>query len=457
MQIKLLNIDSMVKKEKLLPVTNPIYFTMNGIPTEDGLFSSEIFGNMGTPTRKSRFAYIDLNGVFLQPIMYKVLTSLDKNVERCIQGQGYFSIEGGRLVPDEKNGNTGIDYLYKIYDELDFWTSSSNIRKTKLNLIKNLKKNDIFITKFPVIPAFLRDYNPSTQSGRIADVDEINDMYAKVIRTANSLKGSSFSFISTATRASIQGELNKIYTYLTESLAHKNGLIHKNLIGKSVDYATRSVITAPRFTSQTWDKQEILFGYTGIPLSQVAVQFYPFFVKYINDFIEAHRKEFTEIDTPNGKVVIDDIEDQFSSRMINKMVDNFIKDTRNRFQSIKVHDRTGKEYPVQVYKEQLGRNFTVTDLLFLAATDIIKDKHVYVSRYPIENYQNIYPSKIALLTTKKTIEVKLPDRFLAHYPLIIPDYPTNDSSFVDSVKINNSYTGVTFCCYKDPDRSPSHI
>ncbi|MEI2419142.1 hypothetical protein V6O07_02625, partial [Arthrospira platensis SPKY2] len=75
----------MVKKEKLLPVTNPIYFTMNGIPTEDGLFSSEIFGNMGTPTRKSRFAYIELNGVFLQPIMYKVLTSLDKNVERCIQ------------------------------------------------------------------------------------------------------------------------------------------------------------------------------------------------------------------------------------------------------------------------------------------------------------------------------------------------------------------------------------
>jgi DNA-directed RNA polymerase beta' subunit len=387
MQIKLLDIESLIRKEGLLQVSDPIYFTKQGLPTEDGLFSNKIFGNLGTPARKNRFSYINLNGIFIQPLIAKLLMSLDKNIDRCINGQGFFSVVNGKLVPDEEKGGTGIEHLYKIYDELKFSGRESEIRKSKVNLIDNLKKTDIFITKFPVIPAFLRDYNPSSEPGRIADVDEINDMYSKIIRMSNTLSGSSFSFISTATKAGIQNEMIKIYSYLTESLAHKNGLIKRSLIGKSVDYATRSVITAPRFTSDTWQDQQVRFGYTGIPLSQAAVLFYPFFVKYINDFIDAHRKEFTEIKVGSQTIFIDDIEDQFSGTMINKMVDNFIKDGRNRFQSIKVHDKKGKEYPVSVYREQLGRNFTVTDLLFLAATDICSDKHVYVTRYPVENYR----------------------------------------------------------------------
>jgi hypothetical protein len=37
--------------------------------------------------------------------------------------------------------------------------------------------------------------------------------------------------------------------------------------------------------------------------------------------------------------------------------------------------------------------------------------------------------------------MKFPDRFLEHYPVVIPDYPTDESPFVDSIRINNSYTG----------------
>ena len=39
------------------------------------------------------------------------------------------------------------------------------------------------------------------------------------------------------------------------------------------------------------------------------------------------------------------------------------------------------------------------------------------------------------------MDIQLEDRFLKNYPVIIPDYPTDDSYFVDTTIINNSYTG----------------
>ena len=50
---------------------------------------------------------------------------------------------------------------------------------------------------------------------------------------------------------------------------------------------------------------------------------------------------------------------------------------------IKVKDANGKYHAVPVYSKDLGRHFTVTDLLYLASVDITLDKHVYVTRYPV--------------------------------------------------------------------------
>ena len=122
------------------------------------------------------------------------------------------------------------------------------------------------------------------------------------------------------------------------------------------------------------------------------------------------------------------------------MVNNYIRNIEGRFESIKVKAQDGKEYPINLYQKELGRNFTITDLLYLASEDICSDKHVYVTRYPIENYLNIYPSKISILSTNKTIDVKLGDKILKHYPIVLADYPTDESTFVDSVRISNLYT-----------------
>lgn len=54
--------------------------------------------------------------------------------------------------------------------------------------------------------------------------------------------------------------------------------------------------------------------------------------------------------------------------------------------------------------------------------------------------QNIYPSKITVLSTNKTMDIELGDKVLKHYPIVFADYPTDESSFIDSTRINNSYT-----------------
>ena len=432
MKIKLVNVDEFIQVNQCLEVTNPVYFS-NGRPTEDGLFSPTIFGELGTEDRRTKFGYIDLHGKFLQPIIYKVLTSLDSRIDSIISGTGYYRLDPkGNLVEDGQRGETGLDFLYKIVEQLKFAESESPVRKTKIKLIKGLKKDEMFMDKWLVLPAFLRDYNPK---GSVVEVDAVNDIYAKIIRTASSIDGTTLNFLAHNSRANLQKNLVTLYTDFTESLAHKKGLIRRSLLGKSVDYATRSVITAPKVNSKSYDKLEIKFGYTGVPLSQIITLFYPFFVKYIEDFVKIHREELSRFKDKDGKdIYIPNIEEQFSAKGIEKILEGYIKNIEGRFSSLTVKDQDGKVHPVQIFSEQLKRNFTLTDIVYIAAVDICADKHVFVTRYPVESFLNIYPSKIKILSTKNTMEMRLPDRYLENYPVIYPDYPVDEETFVDSVR-----------------------
>ena len=129
----------------------------------------------------------------------------------------------------------------------------------------------------------------------------------------------------------------------------------------------------------------------------------------------------------------------FDEDMIKKLIELFIKSTESRFQVLCIEDEDGNIYELEILKEQLKREFTLMDLIYLASEDICKDKHVYLTRYPIEQYQNIYPSKIAILSTRKTTTLQMDDKYLPNYPVVIPDFPCNDDVFLDTVVPNNTY------------------
>src|SRR5699024_7062291 len=237
-------------------------------------------------------------------------------------------------------------------------------------------------------------------------------------------------------------QMYDIYKKLTDGeLARKKGILQESLLGKNVDYATRSVISAPPINSDRWDKMSVNFGELGVPLSHLLTLFYPFFVKYINDFIELHQSEFGK--AGKEQLSLEKVYEQYDDRAIKTILEDYINNPSERFKNLYILDSNGRKHMVKIFNKDLGRNFTVTDLLYIAATDICADKHVVYTRYPVENNQSVAPAKIKILTTIETIpEQKLEDRILKDYPMILDDYPETEKMFVDSTLISNSYTSA---------------
>jgi len=445
MKTKILDEEKFISNNALREVTNSVYFNLGTNPTDDGLFSYDIFGEIGSPERKRRFAYIDLKQLFIRPIFYKMFTGMNRKLESLFSGTKYFIIaDNGELIEDI-NGSTGISFFVKNYEKIVFKDTGSRGRTENLDLISKLDKSEIFTSKVIIIPAYLRDFNPNSTGGKIADVDKVNDFYSKIIRNVANLKinmGYGSDIIFSTTECGIQKNMNEIFTYLTEYMAHKTGLINKSLLGKSVDYVDRSVITTPRYNFNKWDETPIPFGSTGVPLSQCISLFYPFFLKYINDFVDEYIDEFTHFTKKDGtEVIIKNVKQQFSDEKIKKnIIESFIKDIENRFEVIKVEDEEGNKYPLKIFYKNLNRYFTKTDLLFLAANDILKDKHVYITRDPVTSRQSIYPSRISVMTTTETMPLEIEDKYIQNYPIVFPDYPVSESSFKDSLTMHPSIT-----------------
>ena len=445
MKIDLLDFDAFIKRNKCPEVKNSVLFNFGNKPTEDGLLSIELFGQMGSDDRKNIFGYIDLKKKYLHPLIYKILVSMKRKLVQCINGTKYFAVNGkGEIIEDPENGQTGLNFLYDNWEKFKWKTSDSFTRNDKVTILNKTPKDKLFIDKFLVIPPFIRDFQPTDNNDRVDAVDAINDMYAKIIRYCQSSDDFSFSFLSYTNDALVQDLLVEVYDYCTSQLAKKTGLIHRGLLGKSIDYATRSVISCPQVNSDSWKTTQVKFGETGVPLSQVIVIFFPFFVYEIQSWFEKNLDTIKDEIKTKYNTSVDHFMDNFDEEHIKKLMHTYIKNHEARFDKISFKDDSGTTRYLQIYKNDLKRDFTLTDLLYIVAVEVVQNKHVYVTRYPIANFQNIYPSRVKVLTTQKTCHMQLGDKYFEEYPLILEDYPLKSSDgkhdyFVDTVRINSFY------------------
>jgi DNA-directed RNA polymerase beta' subunit len=441
-QLDIISIDKFIEVNECPEVTNPIFFDSGNIPTDDGLFSYKLFGVPASYDRKTIFGYIDLHSHFMHPLIYKMLSVMDSRIKYIIEGSKYYKIVGkGDLEEDSENGETGLDFLYKNFKNIKFKSTSSNIRQDKIDVINSLSIDEIFVSKWLVIPAYFRDPNFSkAQYGKLS-VDIINNLYARLLNLSSSIKSDTmgFEFAGNITKNNIQQILVEIYDSLISGLSKKKGYIQQHLLGKAVDYAVRSVISAPRINSETWDKQKIEYTHTGIPLALACVLFYPYFVAEIKEFLTEELDQIKYIEDAKGnKLKLINPMNRYTPDEISKYINLFIKSPTERFSKMVVDTEKGVR-SLLLYRDDLGRDFTLTDLLFLMAHRICKDKHVYVTRYPIEHHQNIYPSRIKILSTYKTKVQKIGNKVFEDYPDIYLEYPCEESLFIDTSLLNNSY------------------
>ena len=465
MEIDIFDTEKFIKINNLKEVTNPIPLERDHIPTIDGLLSYDIFGRT-TQDRSETFAYIKLNGHFLHPLVYNTWKRMNRKIEGVVSGSVKVIIDSkGELVVDEENGWTGLEELYKHFDQLKFKISDSNIQNERNDFLRVLKKEEIFVESWLIMPAFFRDIQlAKADKGKIS-IHVITEIYSKILRLTNGLKTdvTGIEMIGHSTRNRIQTLLQDLYSdELMGSIKGKNGKFRKDVIGKSVDYGCRLVISAPLFNVDKSEDMLESFEYAGVPLAACCTCFFPFILKWLKDYF--YKEIYLLKDKyPIRNKVTKEIEyvrlknvDKFSDEFLTKAVDSFIHSYSDRFKNIELEiegrNDTVKMFIFGQYTDEkaisrlldstiINRPLTWTDLLYRAAVDVCKDRHMIFTRYPLEDYFGRFQCKITVISTIKTAPALISGKIYKNYPIIPQNISKIESStlFRDSLSISNLY------------------
>ena len=469
MEVTLLDIDKLVKLNDIKPVTNPVSFDKGLYPSKDGLFSEEIFG-MTTAERKRTCGYIPLGKKFISPKAYLSLKALDRKFANVVDGTKTFVIKDGALVEDE-NGNTGIDWLYKNWDKLDFKKNESYKRSQRIDVLTNSSKSEIFIDKFLVVPPFFRDVNLQQKAeGGNPRVPEVTGLYANIIRNANALQSTdTFDLISNAIIGKTQDLMVEVYNLWKSKLEKKYGYIRKFLLGKSVSWCSRMVITADVENINTPDEQTVDFFHTGVPLSNAISMMTPFIKYWVRRFFKTtlydYKDQYPIKHAKTGKIVYVKLEDPdiyYNDDFIERQMERFINNAGSRFDKIELPIKKSEREKYQLGKDPyyltfvgykantttmekstdiIERPMTWTDMFYLAAHDSAQGKHILITRYPFIHYLNTFMNEVFVMSTRYTSPMIINDVLYEHYPVVDLSLEQTqlESYFIDAYKINPFY------------------
>ena len=470
MNVWLADFDKIVKVNGLQEITDPMMFDVGNVPTPGGLFSTEIFG-VTSRDRKETFAYINLKGKYLNPKVYITLKRLNRNFENVIYSTKKYSIKGGELIEDPDNGGTGLAWLYKNWESIKFERNDSRQRGERIDVLKNNPKDVLFTDKFLVIPAFYRDVNLSG-SDKNPRVPEINDLYAKILRQVKIVEdANNMDFIVSAVAGKIQDLLVDVYNLIKEKIQGKSGYLRKFALSKSIDYSSRVVLTAVPYNTKSEEDQDINFYSSGIPLSHVCSTFTPFMIFWVSRWfkvnVESQASQYMIQHPKHGPITVrlDNPVAYFNNEFIEKHLDKFVNNTYTRFDRIEVpikeadREKYGLKGPVYLQfngriaspgedintvemdepkdAKTVKRDITWTDIFYQAALDVVADKHVWVTRYPMLDYFGSFPSRITVISTRETKPMMIGGKLYPKYPVIDPDKPKRelDSTFRDTVTL----------------------
>ena len=460
MYLKLLQVDDFIKINKLKEITDPIYLEHKR-PTPNGLFSYEIFG-ISQYDRSTIWAYIDLGARFLHPLAAINFKKYGSTYENIIYGLKNYRFENGEFIEDP-DGDTGIDFLYDNYDKIK-WRSTESI--TSQERIKFLQqgKDKLFITKFPVCPPFYRDINDNANIG----IPIVNDLYKKIISQSIALKrNGSFSFFGNLTKANVQKTLIEIFNHWVSQTKGKNGLIRKYVMGRNIDYGVWLVLSSPKIDGERYTDMQVDFDHFGYPLHAVISMMRPFIFHGVKEFFENEFRTGTyRVSDPDTheEFLVKFIEPEldFSDDYLNKKIEQFIKGHSSRFEIVnlpRIYGREDETFPMML-SGRFGtsdnissRPMTWTDIFYIVANNVVKNKRSIMSRYPIEHFYSVCYPKIRVMSTIETTYAEIDGEIYTHYPVIKPGMDSSNS-FINTLSPANVYLAGMGGDY-DGDSTPS--
>ena len=403
----------LIKVNDLKEVTNPIAFAKNNIPTSDGLISNEIFG-ITKFDRSNTYAYISLGDWFMHPLHYRIWSKMDSNIKAIVHESETFKINSaGQLVKDP-DGETGINWLRKNVDKIKINSTGSNKRDKNIQFLEH-NRDTMFINNFIIIPAYYRDAN--TTNGR-PGLNEINKLYQALMMAVKSLKeNAEYGFtLNGATRGRIQEQLLTIYEWFSGSksdnysftnavgIPSKFGIMNRANLNKTTDYAARLVLSAPELKVEKMDDLLVDLDHSAVPLAATCTAFMPFIQFQMRRFFENEFSGINKYPYQNKKgeieyIEIEDYQINFSDEVIKKELELFQHGYSDRFRPIKIPNKEGKDLymhfkgyntkDLNFNKDNPGnmpvveRMLTWLDVIYQCAVEVVKDKHILITRYPM--------------------------------------------------------------------------
>lgn len=438
----------------------------------EGLFSTAIFGKVGSEYRNKVFGYIDLKTPLLHPFIYKNICDLKSLYKDIMAGKKYAVWNAKERNFEESNlieGQTGYEFFINHLPKLDFEKNNSISRTFKIDMInKAIREKKHFMQYLLVMPAGYRDYSLD-ENGRPQE-DEINTYYRKLMMQTNLLIGTDYASEQfDSVKFTMQSILLEIFEYIKNMLEGKNKLILGKWMARKVFNTTRNVATSNiEKAISVNDPTRLKYNETFIGLNQFLRNTSPKSLYYIKN------KYLSRVFIPNTNeailvnsqtlqkqnVYITDIEKDYdlwvSPDGLEKVLENY-SNLYTRHDPVTIAN--GEYYIGLIYKDARGFKFisgidelpegfskenvspiTMTELLYMSVYELDGEIPAFITRYPIAAFGSIYPSLLRLKTTSvSSVLHEYDDNWqLKEKPAL--SFPIRGKDFYNTTSVHPSHT-----------------
>ena len=464
------NIDILTLSDKQAQVMRPVTSldtfvgaTKNFNP--DGLYSTEIFGQAGTPLRYQRFSYIDLKIPIFHPTLFKALGQI-KALYLDILSRREFAIwdpEKQDLVKsDMVEGRTGFEFFCEYLHRIKFENNDSESRQMAVSLLEKYR-DKMMITKLVILPAGYREFEID-EDGRESS-NEINSFYYKLIAIANTVNQTAFKASPEAynfQRMNLQNTVMELYDFISKIIEGKKNLFMGKMAGRKIFNGTRNVITSMTYTiGELGRPNNITMNDTMVGLYQFAKSVLPVTLfRLKTSWLE---QVFSSAGAPAllcDKETLQSKPVQLKSETYSKWLSSEGLEKQITYYK----DETTRHVPIDVDGHYLGLVYrgpdgtfafihgidelpegrsakdcspiTMTELLYQCLYPIARNYKAFVTRYPITGIGSIYPSRSYLKTTiqyeiRKELDVNTWEPKGDEY--VAGEFPVVGSTFYNSI------------------------
>lgn len=429
----------------------------------DGLFSTQIFGVVGSDARMVKFSYIDLKISIIHPTVFNVMMQMRAFYRDILSGREFAKwdpVLKDFIRSDVLDGQTGYEFFVQHMNEIVFEERPSVRREQGIRLIQKYKEVTL-IDKVLVLPAGLRDVEID-RNGRTSS-DEVNEMYARILRIANTINPSTVSISPeayNAQRMSLQNAFNDVYDYLSKIIEGKKNLMMGKWASRKVNDGTRNVITAmDTKTQELGAPGTIGFNDTAVGLYQASRAIRPITLFQMRNGFLADC--FTVPGAPVRLVNRDTLLSErktLSSESYARWLSN---DGLEKFMSY-FKENSIRHNPIVIEGSYLGLMYrgpdgtfkiihglddlpegrlaehctplTIAEFLYSQIYSVANKYTGYVTRYPVTGLGSVYPSKLFLKSTVKSeTRQELDDNWEPIAGRIAYEFPTIGSDFYNSL------------------------